>query len=205
MYGIFCTHIKPEARAYCRNLYWGRKLSSTILNPNSKINIPYKYKKFPRISTAWHHMVSSRKKNCKYVKSLLHTFGITKVLFLWTRCLEGHLSILADVLEHYQLCILLFFELFQEEICQKWWSSMISASHSNVGTSETVKNFYGECYSANTLVLISQKNLSQITLLRSRDGNRSIPIARPKSYFHYNSFYGYVSHFASSRDNVNFI
>ena len=140
MYGTFCTHITPKARVSC-NLYWGRKSSSTILNPNPKRNISTNNKKFPRLSTARRHMISPRKKNRTYVQSLLQSFGIAKVLFLWTRCLEGQLSILTDMLEHYQFCTIVFFELLQEEMCQKWWSSMTSPSHTIVSTSETVKKF----------------------------------------------------------------
>jgi hypothetical protein len=64
------------------------------------------------------------------------------------------------------------------------------------------KNLYGKYYGASLLVLISQKSLSHITLPRRSDGNQSIPIIWPKSYLQYNSFY--ISHFVSSRDNINF-
>lgn len=65
------------------------------------------------------------------------------------------------------------------------------------------KNFYWKCFSVHPLVLISQKSLSHITLPRRSDGHPSVPTNRLKSCFQYNSIY--IGHFASSRDNVNFL
>ena len=135
---IFYSDITPEASASCRNLYWRRKSRSTILKPIPKINTSSNNKKISRLSTAWRH-IFRWKKNRTCVKSSLQSFSIAKVLFLWSRCLEGRLAVLTDILEHYQFCIFVFFELFQEEICHKWWSSMKIPSHTCVGTCETVK------------------------------------------------------------------
>ena len=74
-------------------------------------------------------------------------------------------------------------------LCRHFWDSQ--------------KHFSGKCYSAIPLVLTLPKSLSHINLPRRIEGNRSVPTTRPESYFHQNSFY--ISHFASSRDNVNFI